>query len=321
MTAIDLQLIADCAALAPSVHNTQPWQFVLRGDVLEVRLDRSRRLGFLDPDGRLQHISCGAAVELARLAVRVTGSACTVDWLPDAADPDIVAHVNVGDSLPPTADEQALAEAMARRYTDRGPYDGRRVPPTLVAELRHTLSAYGVWLRTVERDADRVGLAALLGDAEVAEAREDAYASELARWVHVGPDGVPAPAAPDWPADVVTDMPLRQFVPDGRTLHPGGAVPPTVVRDSVFVLGTDADGPHEWLAVGAALARTQLRLADLGMTCQPLGPATDFPAARARLRSELWLHGHPQFVLRVGYGSARPWTGRRDADEVLVVSS
>ena len=39
------------ASLAPSVHNTQPWHFVVRSEVLELRGDSDRQLRALDPTG------------------------------------------------------------------------------------------------------------------------------------------------------------------------------------------------------------------------------------------------------------------------------
>jgi hypothetical protein len=48
------------ATLAPSVHNTQPWRFVLAGDALEIHADPTRQLKVLDPTKRQMLISCGA---------------------------------------------------------------------------------------------------------------------------------------------------------------------------------------------------------------------------------------------------------------------
>jgi hypothetical protein len=314
MTTIDLRRVADCVSLAPSVHNSQPWQFISRADTLEVRADRSRRLGYLDPDGRLMHISCGAAIEFARLAVRAEGFDCAVALLPDPADTDLLARVVVGAGLDTSTLEQLLVQAIPRRYTDRGDYDARLVSPTLISEVQMTLASYGVWVKVIDDLADRTALALALADAEAAETTSPDYIDELARWVHPGEDGVPLPAASPLVADVVTDMPQRAFVNDGCRLHPDAGAPPLVIRNTVVMLGTDADTPLAWLAAGAGLAWLQLRAAVENIVTQPLGPATDFPAARARLRRELRLLGHPQFVLRMGYGTGRPWAGRRPTE-------
>jgi hypothetical protein len=314
MTTLDLRTVAECAALAPSVHNSQPWQFISRADTLEVRADRERRLGYLDPDGRLMHISCGAAIEFARLAVRAEGFDCTVELLPDPADKDLLARVVVGAGLDTSGLEQVLVQAIPRRYTDRGDYDAQLVPPALIAEAQTVLATYGVWVKVIDDAADRTGLALVLADAEAAETMSPEYVDELARWVHPGDDGLPLPAVSPPLSDVVTDMPQRAFVNDGRRLRPDAGVPPLVIRNTVVMLGTKADTPTDWLTAGAGLAWLQLRAAVDNIVTQPLGPATDFPAARARLRSELKLLGHPQFVLRMGYGAGRPWTRRRSTE-------
>src|SRR5256885_2164101 len=118
----EMRAIAEFAALAPSVHNTQPWRFAARSQALEIYLEPARALAVLDPDGRQMHLSCGAAIEFARLAVRSLGRACTVRLLPDGADPTLVAKLIVGLDQPTTYTEQLLIDAVARRYTDRGPY-------------------------------------------------------------------------------------------------------------------------------------------------------------------------------------------------------
>jgi nitroreductase len=317
----DLRLVVDCAALAPSVHNTQPWQFVAGDDGIDVRADRSRGLTYLDPTGRQLHVSCGAAVEFARLAVRDLGRTCDVTLLPDPHDADLLARLTVGAESPPTADERALAHAMPRRFTDRTAYDGRPVPADLLAEARAVATSFGVWLRVVTDAAERTAIAATLSDAEAAEAADPDYAAELAAWTrdHAAEDGVPVEATSrEWPATVVDEMPLRDFSGHAAHPHPGGEdAPPVVVRDTLVLLGTEADAAADWLATGRALAWLLLRAATAGVSSQPLGPAIDQHAARSRLRRELRLVGHPQFLLRMGYGTGRPRAGRRGSAQTL----
>jgi hypothetical protein len=56
-----LAAAARSALRAPSVFNTQPWRWVLEGDVLELRADRQRQLAAADPFGNMLLASCGAA--------------------------------------------------------------------------------------------------------------------------------------------------------------------------------------------------------------------------------------------------------------------
>jgi nitroreductase len=314
MDTVDLEVIARYAALAPSVHNTQPWRFVSDGDSLDVRAERNRQLGFLDPTGRQLHVSCGAAVEFAYLAVRDAGRACAVEVFPEPHDLDLIARLQAGQPQPATEMERALAEALVRRYTDRGPYDDREVPPDVIDDIAQRSSELGVWLRSLSRE-ERSAVVLVLGDAEAAEAADPRYAEELARWTtRRRPDeGIPAEALPAWPSDQVSDLPLRDFSGAARHPRPGGRStdePPTVERDTVLMLGTRDDEPGAWVAAGRALGWALLRVAAAGLSAQPLGQAIDLAAGRARLRRELDLVGHPQFLLRVGYGTGQPTTQR-----------
>src|SRR5262245_30261835 len=50
------------AIAAPSIHNTQPWRFGLRDNGVDLFVDRTRRLGVIDPYGREALISLGACL-------------------------------------------------------------------------------------------------------------------------------------------------------------------------------------------------------------------------------------------------------------------
>src|SRR3712207_1450385 len=89
-----LEAAVDRAVLAPSVHNTQPWTFVLGPDRVEVRADRSRQLPVLDPLGRELAQSVGAALFNLRVALSARGWDIAVDRLPRPDDPDLLAGVD-----------------------------------------------------------------------------------------------------------------------------------------------------------------------------------------------------------------------------------
>jgi hypothetical protein len=119
-TAPGRRLLEACvrtATTAPSLHNSQPWLFRIgtrRGDVYA---DPGRRLRILDPDGREQLISVGAAAFTLRVALRHAGYRCTLSTLPDPDQPDLVA----GPGGTAGADRRAGQTAHDRPATVAGP--------------------------------------------------------------------------------------------------------------------------------------------------------------------------------------------------------
>ena len=317
MPETDIGAILAAASRAPSVHNTQPWRFEVGSDVIDVIADRDRQLTFLDPTGRQLHVSCGAAAEFAFLAARAAGRSCAVDLLPDRTRSDVLARLRLGDAQPPTDLETRLAAAIAVRFTDRGPYSDEPVPRAVVDDVRRRATELGAWVRMLDAPDERRTAAAVLSASEAAEVADPRYAEELARWTGraAAEEGMPAEAtAPQWPAERVSDVPLRDFSGAGRHPRPGDhpeQMPPAVERDLLLMIGTQADDAASWLAAGRALGWSVLRAAADGVSAQPLGPAIDLPAGRDRLRHDLGLVGHAQFVLRLGYGTGAATTRRR----------
>jgi hypothetical protein len=66
----ELRFAVEQAVLAPSSHNTQPWQFRLDGDTVELYADRDRVMHVIDPQDRELVISCGAALLNIELAIQ-----------------------------------------------------------------------------------------------------------------------------------------------------------------------------------------------------------------------------------------------------------
>ena len=320
----ELQLVTTFASLAPSIHNTQPWRFMANGHTLEVRADPARQLSFLDDSSRQLHMSCGAAVEFARLAIRALGYSCVVRLAPQADDPLLIATLTLGTRADARPGERRLYDAAPRRYTDRGPYDDKPVPPDVLTRMSDAAGEVGCWLRVLNRPGDRLLAAVLLQKAEEIESDDPRYKEELEQWrrSEAADDGVPTAAVPDWPDGRVSDVPLRDFTGSGEQPRPGGRHDrPDVERDTLILVGSDADDRLSWLRTGRALAAVLLTATDAGLVSQPLGQVTDVMATRAQLQRGLGLLGHPQLLLRMGYGHGRPATGRRPVEETLVVGA
>ena len=313
-----LTAVVELARLAPSVHNTQPWQFSADGDVLTLRRDESRRLGALDPDGRQQTISCGTAVHLARLGFRLQGFDPTVEVV-RADGRSLVVRFRGVPGPGPSSSELAQGEAARSRHTQRGRFDGEPVTADEVAALREAAQTQGAWVRFLESPSDQAPLAVLLSRADEEEQDDEAYRAELATWTNRpkgAGDGVPADAATLGTEPRTSGLRLREFVPAPHVAAAGSEAP-APERPLVAVLGTPGDSAADWLLAGQAMSAMLLRATMAGVQASPLGQVLDRPWARRRLAGELGVVGHPQMVLRLGHARPGPATPRRALDDLL----
>jgi hypothetical protein len=139
--------LIDAASQAPSVHNTQPWWFGVRGSRLTLHADGDRRLEVADPDGREMFISCGAALFTLRLAARHLGHVAEERLWPDPERTTLLADVDIARQRPATADEQRMFDQVTRRRTHRGGFTGRKLPPALLSKLSIEARREGASLR------------------------------------------------------------------------------------------------------------------------------------------------------------------------------
>ncbi|MDQ2875014.1 MAG: hypothetical protein M3Y33_09580, partial [Actinomycetota bacterium] len=93
VTPAEMTSLVAAAGRAPSLHNSQPWRFRVRGDVVELHADPGRALRQVDPEGRELVISCGAALFGLRLGLRRLGYVPRVELRPDPGQPGLLARV------------------------------------------------------------------------------------------------------------------------------------------------------------------------------------------------------------------------------------
>ena len=75
------------AVRAPSVHNSQPWRFVLGRSSVHLHADLGRWLPATDPDARGLMQSCGTVLHHLQVALAASGISATVHRLPDPDRP------------------------------------------------------------------------------------------------------------------------------------------------------------------------------------------------------------------------------------------
>ena len=302
------------AALAPSMHNTQPWRFgfIRASQTIELYADPSRMLAHSDPTGRAVHIACGAALFNLRLAAAVAGREPVVRLLPDDAEPLLLAVLRLGGPHRADQTEQELHAAIPDRHTNRHPFSNRAVPSGVLAELLEAAAVEGATLHLPDH-AEAARLLYLARDAERSLQAEPGYQAELDRWVGGARDGDGIPDSALGPHDPGGTTPVREF----RTGH---HLP---VRYAWFeenpqlaVLSTASGTRADWLRAGQALQRVLLAATSHGLAVcpltQPLETADSWLVRDPRTGNDI-----PQMILRLGYGLPVPGTPRRPVADIL----
>ncbi|MDQ1745041.1 MAG: hypothetical protein QOE23_3380 [Pseudonocardiales bacterium] len=322
LSADALRRAAVRATWAPSVHNTQPWYFVIGRQVLEVHADLSRQLAVLDPTGRQLIISCGCAVFNARVSLAADGFAAEVRrhvrGEHESLLADLTGEPGVDRSL------AALDPVLGLRRTNRRQFADDRILPDLTTTLQAAASAEGAVLCGVEEQSHRAVVARLSQEAEATELADAAYRAELRAWVTDDQrrgDGVSVATLPrlDRAAPGVGPaagaLPLRTFADPGRAGLPGSTR--SSPDQSLSLLGTERDDPLSWLRAGEALERVWLEVTRAGYAMSLFTQIIEVPRTRELLRSELGLTMHPHILLRIGRAPATPASRRRKLVEML----
>ena len=313
-----LHKVVELASLAPSVHNTQPWWWRVRQNVLELHADPDRQLLVADPEGRNMVISCGAALHQAEVAATSLGLRTEIERLPEGDPPGPLARITVHPAPQGTPDEDRL-RVIEERRTDRRRFPSWRVPPTRLAALGRLATPYGVRAIPLDDVSDRYRVGLLVSRAHALQARDPRVRAELESWVdgkrHGQPDGVHLDVLP--PSQSSGDLPSR--FPDG-TLEDvdrdlGGS-------DALLVIATMGDDARSWLATGEAMAAVWLGAAADGLSVVPLSQPLEVPETRLALQHDvLETVAVPQLLLRIGWQpisrSTLPRSPRRPLEEVL----
>jgi nitroreductase len=328
MRPADLTTAVEHALQAPSVHNTQPWRWRIRDDVIQLHADWNRHLAATDPGRRDLVISCGAALHHLLIALAAQGLAVQVDRLPDPQDSGHLATVSVRPGAGHPADA-ALFPAIERRRTDRRRMSHRPVPSELLRVLTEQAQRAGALLLPVTGEAMRARLTAALAEGAKRQEYSPGYATELELWTRRYPaarDGVPTASLAPPPVGGVGSSPLRRF-PHGRLSQPRQLAGHGTADDAaeLLVIATSSDDPLERLRAGEATSAVLLAATRLGLATTPLSQGFEVDVTRRAIQTDvLHVPEHPQLLLRVGWPASTaaelPITPRRDLHSVLLPS-
>jgi hypothetical protein len=313
-----LRAAVQLACRAPSLHNSQPWQWVAEGPGLDLYVDRSRILPSADKSGREAHIGCGAVLDHLRVAMAAAGRTANVDRFPDPNNLDHLASLNFSPMSLVTDGHRRRADAILHRRTDRLPFAAPRNWESLKPVLLVSADAGTVHLDVIA-DELRPELARASQLTESLRLYDSTYHTELDWWTghFENSDGIPrsslVSAAESDRVDVGRTFPVGAH--NERRAGFGQD------QSTVLVLSTDEDTRDDAFRCGEALSAVLLECTLAGMATCTLSHLTELQSSRHLIGTLTRRAAMPQLLIRVGeapaLGEVPPMTPRRPLRDVL----
>lgn len=307
------------ACRAPSLHNIQPWRWVLDGDELQLFLDPSRTLSS-DRSGRESVIGCGAALDHLRVAMSASGMQINVERFPNPNDPDHLASVRFAPMDFVTEGHRRRAAAIWVRRSDRLPLAEPAEWGSFEPVLRSRIERYRVHLDVLPEEA-RPRLAQASKFAESLRLYDSTYHAELQRWTKPFEESAGIPYSSLASGAEGDRVDVGRVFPHGHGQARRGHIRED--RAKIVVVSTDADTRADALEAGEALSTVLLECTMAGMATCPLTHLTEVQAAREIVETLMGRDAVPQILIRIGHAPATedppPLTRRRPLADVLKV--
>ena len=325
-TMVDTQVIRDAVRLAcraPSLHNSQPWRWVVEGDTAQLFVEPDRVVRGADSSGREALIACGAVLDHFRVAMAAAGFTANADRFPNPNNRLHVASIDFTAMEFVTDGHRQRANAILLRRTDRLPFAAPPDWDTFEPALHDTVDSDAVRLDIIS-DHLRPQLAEASQLTESLRLYDSSYHAELDWWTaaFAVTEGIPhsslVSAAESDRVDVGRTFPV--------THHRERRPEVDEDRSKVLVLSTYDDTRDSVLRCGELLSAVLLDATMVGLATCTLTHITEVPASREIVAGLIDQSNHritPQVLIRVGLTPSiedvPPPTPRRPIGEVFEV--
>jgi hypothetical protein len=306
------------ASRAPSLHNSQPWRWVADRSGLHLFADPSRKMASADASGREALIGCGAALHHLGVAMTAAGWTVRVERFPNPNDLKHLASIDFSPLEFVTVGHRDRADAIARRRTDRLPFDAPTNWRAFETEMRNVMNDDSVRMYVLS-DTVRSELAEASRLSASLRLYDSAYHAELDWWTGgFEPYGGIPPSS-------LASVTESERVDVGREFPVGPAgerrTGVTQDRSTILVLSTSDDSRGDAVRCGEMLSSVLLECTLAGMATCTLSHITESAAGRSVIGALTGSTAFPQLLIRVGMTPALEslpvMTPRRPLDEVL----
>jgi nitroreductase len=286
-----LGFLLNYAVLAPSIYNSQPWEFNVSEDEIRLYADEKRWLQVADADKREYYLSLGCAIENLVIAAEHFGYTCHTIYFP--GEKDLVAVIKLAPRMLPAPDPGLFGAILSRR-TNEGPYIDRIVSDEVLEKLPIQLTNQSIQIHFISDSEIKKGFRDIVVRTDQIQYADANYKSERGHWLGqgvMGPTGMQALI--DKMFVVFLDAAPEEIRKDIELVNS------TPVLGFVTTIENDSEST---VLAGQAFERLWLASTALGLSIHPMSQALEVPETKAELSKLLKpLSGNVQQVFLLGY--------------------
>jgi len=267
-----LSYLVSYAILAPSTHNSQPWQFLIGNDCIELSPDFSRWLKHSDPSGRQMWLSLGCALENLLISADFFGYDCGYEIKGE------MITIKLKRELAGRYDDQHLIFSIPKRVTSRYEQKASIIDENLKKEILS--NAGNVAIDIIEDKSGMLACAQETSFGTINAFSIKKFRFELSRYLKnnltkskigmpmfgMGIDTLPSFFAPL----------LLRFINPGKIFAKKASELITNNTGGIVIFSTKNDNMHDWLEVGRVFQRSALLATKCGYSLSPLAASIEF---------------------------------------------
>lgn len=318
---LDYIKMIEAAIKAPSGHNTQPWLFKLKKNVITIFPNMEDSLSVVDKMNRELFISLGAATENLCIEASSLGYAANVNI--DEVEKKINIYLEDDKHIA----RDSLQQSISFRQTNRKLYNDEIIPEDAVLYLSKLPLSENIHRYIISKNDSLFNTLKLYVEkGNKIQMDDKAFTEELLNWMRFNdkqvkrnPTGLTyksmgAPAMPS----VISRFIIKSYLkPDKQNKSDLKKIDSS---SHLVLFTTKTNTLFEWVNLGRDLQRfilatTQLGIANayLNQPCEVDQLSMDIQKSITQIKGE-----YPTLLLRIGYAEPTPFSPRKKLRDVLI---
>jgi hypothetical protein len=317
-----MEAIISYATLAPSGHNTQPWEYRIKGNTITIYPDYSRKLPVVDPDDREMFISLGCALENLVIAAKFAGFNAHPEYKFNNSKEESIT-VNFESCEPNKS--MGLYDVIKKRQCTRNEYNGKPVPTADLNRIDAMEKEPGVNCVIISDKKQISRITELVKEGDMQQMNNDAFYTELQSWIRFSEgeaeetgDGLYSkcmgnPSVPRWLGKTFMNLfygAKSQAEDDEKRI---------LSSSGLILFTSEKNDKTSWINTGRTYERWALTTTMLNIKSAFINQPVEVTSLKKELASYMTLgSSSPQLLLRYGYSNPMPYSFRRSLKEVIV---